>query len=339
MTLFEKLMDKISGSLSNKINLGKEIHSLKALLKNGYWKRLEKLPPRKAFFNVIDVCNANCVFCPAQKLPSEGIMELPLYRKSIKELDEIGTKSINFSALYGEPLLDPHLFQRIEMASSHGFKTILTTNGIRLSENENVEKLIEKGIDKVNVSMPGFGEKSYAEIFRVDKKNYGKAISGIAKLLRYRGKVDCHLSIRYNSKIPELFQSPGFKHNILPLVNKNFIKENIHLSKKVDNWGGLISEEDLPEGMFLLKPPSLKPVPCKWTFSVAILPGGTVRLCPCRVAEQGKQDELTVGNIRETRLREIWYGKKTKELRRMFSTFDGRELPEACRDCSFYSPP
>jgi len=76
-------------------------------------------------------CNLNCKICMRQNLnDKDSTLSLDDFKKILK--------SGNFQYVglhgWGEPLLNPHLFQMIEYAESQGIYTNLTTNGTLIGE-------------------------------------------------------------------------------------------------------------------------------------------------------------------------------------------------------------
>ena len=58
-----------------------------------------------------------------------------------------------------------------------------------------------------------------------------------------------------------------------------------------------------------------------WTGVLSVLTNLDVRFCPCFL-------KMTIGNLRDASLEELWNSEKLVELRRSFAR---GELPEPCR--------
>ena len=95
----------------------------------------------------------------------------------------------------------------------------------------------------------------------------------------------------------------------------------------------------MPGRLFLRAPPPIKKRPCSWTLtSPAVLPNGDFRLCECRFGQEflnTRRDELVVGNVHSETIGEMWFGDKTKQVRRMFIE---RAPPEVCIKYANYLP-
>lgn len=123
----------------------------------------------------INTCNAKCHFCtyasPENVYP-KGVMSMELYRKIIDEakgIPEVG--AIAFSAL-GEPLLDPHLVERVCYARetrADWYPIEVYTNGVSLTPAR-FEALKDAGVDSVTISLNAVRAKQHQEIMGLKGK-------------------------------------------------------------------------------------------------------------------------------------------------------------------------
>jgi MoaA/NifB/PqqE/SkfB family radical SAM enzyme len=89
-------------------------------------------------------CNLRCKICMREHLnDKDSILSLNDFKKILK--------SGNFQYVglhgWGEPLLNPHLFQMIEYAESQGVYTNLTTNGTLIGEN--MDRVFGSGLREI----------------------------------------------------------------------------------------------------------------------------------------------------------------------------------------------
>ena len=90
-------------------------------------------------------CNMACSFCP-YPLKDDKTTKLPL--QDIKNIiDQVNPndkklRHIAFS-LFNEPLLDDRVFEVAEYAKKSGFKISITTNGVLLNKEKNVEGILK----------------------------------------------------------------------------------------------------------------------------------------------------------------------------------------------------
>ena len=297
------------------------------------WKERENLPPDYLSFHLIDNCNANCVFCAKQYIsPTGRPMDMDIFKKGLEQYISMGGKRIGFNPLVGEPLLDPYLFERINIVKSYRQieELFLFTNGILLSKY--AEKLVDSKIDKIVISLHGFNESMYRSIYRVNA--YDKVIDGLEKLLIYNkrnnSQIDIVLSLKPYKPPFEVLSEPDFQSRVLPYLDEG----KIEFVRALDRWGGLI-EEQLLGRLFLADPPPFKNRPCAWLFAPVILRDGDIRICECRFGKEVEKDELIIGNINSKPLNEVWFSSVPKKVRRRFVKGD---LPTVCKNCTMYIP-
>ena len=139
---------------------------------------------RKVYLEISNLCNLSCRFCPGTKRAKKAMTEdelavlLPKIRPYTDYL---------YFHLMGEPLLHPKLERFLEMAGSHGFKVILTTNGTLLKKQQEM-LLRSPALHKINISLHAFEANDLAvpfEEYLYDCFAFGTASAG-KKLVVYR---------------------------------------------------------------------------------------------------------------------------------------------------------
>ncbi len=122
----------------------------------------ESLRPSKVYFEVSNICNFKCDFCPINQSERKKMqMDFSLYKKGINDIikDHI-TDTVCFHIL-GEPMLYPSIFDALHYAKASGLKTDMTTNGSHLTEDK-VNRLIAAQVTKLNISIETIDEKEHA---------------------------------------------------------------------------------------------------------------------------------------------------------------------------------
>ena len=124
-------------------------------------------PLRSPFVLIVDPashCNLRCPFCPtghrdliAKNGRYQGPMSLDLFEKIIRDLNDFPDK-LRVLRLYkeGEPLMNRFFPEMVSIARKSGRveKIDTTTNGVLLTPR-NSERIIEAGIDQINISVNG----------------------------------------------------------------------------------------------------------------------------------------------------------------------------------------
>jgi len=118
------------------------------------------------------ICNLTCKFCELHSgqlgsMPTEkGIMSFDLYRLII---DEINNLDFKFETVFflgnGEPLLNKNLVDMISMAVKRRIarRYVMFTNGT-LMNPDIFDRLMDSGIDEINVSLDTINPEVYKEV-------------------------------------------------------------------------------------------------------------------------------------------------------------------------------
>ncbi len=106
---------------------------------------------RKAYLEITNRCNLNCAFCPGTDRPPRSLDE-----REFTRLAERLTPWAEYLYyhLMGEPTAHPLLPRFIEIATSLGLKSIITTNGTLLSARG--DTIIAAKPHKVSISLHAF---------------------------------------------------------------------------------------------------------------------------------------------------------------------------------------
>lgn len=117
-------------------------------------------------------CNLDCRICMRKNLKSNsGFLSLNDFKKVV---DSYNFREVALHG-WGEPLLNPEIFQMIRYVKNKGIKTSLTTNGTLIRKN--ISEIIDSGLDDI-----AFGF--------YDKKILMDSIDNVEKLIaeKSRGK-------------------------------------------------------------------------------------------------------------------------------------------------------
>lgn len=144
--------------------------------------------------SVTDRCNMRCIYC----MPEEGIKHID--HKNILSFDEIirickslvrlGITKVKITG--GEPLVRKDIDLLIsQIKKIDGIKSVtLTTNGLNLKEY--LPKLIDAGLDSVNISLDTLDEEKYKKVTRNDGfKNIMESLEEALKYKELSVKINC----------------------------------------------------------------------------------------------------------------------------------------------------
>ena len=191
-----------------------------------------------AFFETTDFCNASCAMCGSKwmRRPRQ-VMPMDTYQAGVEHLVSEKGESVLLSA-FGEPLLDPRIYQRIAFARKFkGIRNVgFTTNGSLLTAGK-YRMLAEAGLKNMGISIDGFHKETYEKV-RVGL-SYEKLERNMSEVLKEHEALGRPITLKVSSftleSQKELNQSPLYR---------KFIEGGILVVTKwrVDNWGGLISK-------------------------------------------------------------------------------------------------
>jgi MoaA/NifB/PqqE/SkfB family radical SAM enzyme len=277
------------------------------------------------------ICNARCIFCAYRHLPNRGqVMPDAVFDETVKQFVKSGGGHFGFLPVVGEPTTDPNLLSRIArvkaLPCTH--RVSLTTNGILL-DRFGVEQVLTSGVDTISISTSGFDELMYQRVYGSDQ--YGRMFGNVVHLLetnRLMGEpVYIEIEVRSDRPVRETVDTADYQR-IRALTDR------IHFLRYYDNWGGLVTKDDLSGSMRIKKPRSTWHSPCKaLLWSPMVFAGGDVGACSCRDA--AGTSSLRLGNVITDDLATIWRGPKRQGL---FKSFEDGYPPKICKGCSRYIP-
>jgi len=185
-------------------------------------------------------CNNKCAHCyiPHERFSTDGKKPLGLeaWKKVIDVVYNVGVPHICFTG--GEPTLFQHLPELISYARTKNLLTGLITNGRALSEKSYVKKLVESGLDHVQITLESHIPEVHDKMVCVDGA-WKETVEGIRNCV---GK----LHTITNSTLTKL-NAPTFEDTLVFLKShgiRTFASNSlIHSGKGIDNEIGINESE------------------------------------------------------------------------------------------------
>ena len=273
------------------------------------------------------ICNLTCPACPIgapdahEKYISQDKMPWSMYEKIILEGEKYGCPSLEPQGT-NEPFLDNSLENYIKFASEHGFIDImLNTNGTLLGE-ERSKKFLKSGITRIRFSLDAATKETYEKV-RTGAK-FDTTMKNIERFL-------------------EIKKQGNYE---LPVVGVNFCKtsyneheEEAFIEQWMDKVDFVVIQEFQPpdtdhDYSHFLSTTSeyrdnvMKEFKCQQPWQrVQVRSNGEI--CPCCAFFS---TELSLGNIKEKSIYEIWNGEEMNNLRKLHK--DGRYAENPwCKKC------
>ncbi|MFC2061724.1 PqqD family peptide modification chaperone [Elusimicrobiota bacterium] len=347
----QKIVDEIMKEYQiEKKSAEKELESFLEQLKD---KRLliDISALRELCFAVTGRCNLKCKHCFAKDtwgnvdLSTEEILEIA------DQIIEAGVKSV--SLFGGETLLREDIFTIIERFKGHPVHLSVNTNATLISD-EMAERFKRVGIKVFIVSLDGASSKIHDK--QRGQGSFDKTMEGIKNLLKYDRSVTISFIVtKINEKEIEKIAELGcflgvsgvrFNHimhtgNAICYENEIFIDpvKDVQNCKRVyklnQEYGDFISGSYLQEyekiqkiDKHKIEKDRIKVNPCGAAVNrCAIRPDGWV--VPCEVMWEAK-----AGNIRETKLVDIWKSSELLNEFRVVRYIDLKEFPQ-CSGCEY----
>jgi len=297
-------------------------------------------------------------------------MPIELIKNVIDQMATYYPKS-KLGYAFTEPLVYPHLETSLQYAKGKGIKTSITTNALTLKQKAN--KLVDGGLDSLFISLDG-PQDIHNEI-RGHKKSFQKAVEGIEEVLKLSPKMPISVfcvitewNIGYLKEFADFFKKYplaqlGFMHtnftpqhvadshnalwaNTYPATASNVEEiniENFDLKLLLEEITAIKNEdykfpitfspeihtkEKLEE--FYHQPGKVIGKMCNDVFTnIMIKSDGSV------IPAHGRCYNLTLGNLHEASLKEIWNSNILNKFRSDLNT-NGGLLPACSRCCSAF---
>ena len=138
----------------------------------------------------------------------QGVMKFDVFQKIVDDLGAFD-KPIKVLRMYkdGEPFLNKRLAEMVAYAkrSKHVDYIDTTTNGTFISP-ERVGPVLEAGIDKINISVDGMTEETYAQFtgFKFDFKKFVENVKWL-----YENKGACEIVVKIPGELVTEARAPG----------------------------------------------------------------------------------------------------------------------------------
>lgn len=295
--------------------------------------KVENIFPRVVRIEPAAKCNLACSHCPTGTVDMvRGLMNKEVFARVLAEMRK-NLSHIKIVVLYhgGEPLLNRSFYSMAssvrELSNDLKIKTV--TNGMSLNDS-NIFKLLECGLDEVEISLDGLSSQESEEIR--EKSNSKKIIQNIKKLISARDK-----------------QKPHFK---ISIATTQFLRDRIDLEDpenlipNTPNW--LINEFSASVNY---KPTTAM----RWPhmnvgkqYEIAFAGGEDLNYCDhpintITIRSNGDivpccydlTSQLIMGNIINEDLREIFNGNKYENLR---TSIKEKRYMSLCNNCNTVRP-
>jgi len=289
------------------------------------------------------LCNIRCAVCPVtygMERPT-GLMDLELFKSIIDDIGDYLFMIVLFN--WGEPFVNPAVYDMIAYAKKSGIKIISSTNGLEFGNKENAEKLVKSGIDVLAVAIDGIKQETY-ERFR-ETGSLDTALAGVRNLVAAKKVLNSKtplinlrfIPMKHNeheiSELKKLARSMGV--DVLSIKTMNpygcysdeisedpeYYKQSLTEDEKYHRFQYEENSEVLSR---IRRDP---PCPKLWDCMTLLWNGDA---CICAFDYRNK---LNIGNIKADSINNVWYGDSMRSLREKFRK-DYQQI-QLCKNCTY----
>ena len=278
--------------------------------------------PRSIEIDPSNACNHSCAFCIYSSLHPQGRGErLPgtLMLDVISQTADLGSTSVLFVG-GGEPLTNHATIDAIEAAHAAGLDVGLVTNGSLISPA--VAARLRVAATYVRVSIDAADPVLHRRLHGRD--DHSRVVNGLSRLTSARGPATVGVSFFANSlnvhdmkSTADLARDLGAEYFQVKTYSGLKIDAEFHsaLLDVVESTLDLVSQEfevHLADRILNPEPYQVRGYSmCHWQGMKTIVGAdGNVFLCAQKRVDSG----AVIGNVHESSLREIWEGKKRREV-------------------------
>lgn len=286
--------------------------------------------PFIVFVDPASSCNFKCTFCPtghrdmiAETGRYQGAMKYDLFTKIIDDLSEF-EQPIKVLRLYkdGEPFLNKRLADMVAYAKQSGRVDYIdtTTNGTLITP-ERMGPLLEAGLDKINISVDGMSEETYAKFtgFKFQLQDFVANVQWL-----YANKGDCEVVV----KIPRELLNGGEERLFFETFGDH--ADRIFVENFAPCWPQFDVEKHtgvkISKGIYQQEVGDTDVCPYIF-YSFSVNADGLVSSC---FLDWGRK--LVIGDVRKQSMKAIWNSDKMNALRLQHLEGKRRENP-VCGAC------
>jgi len=285
--------------------------------------------PFVVFVDPSDACNFKCRFCPTsdrELMKKVGRpwkqMPLELFKKIADDMTKF-PKKIEVLRLYkdGEPLINKDFPAMIKYAKDiKASNRIDTTTNASLLTKKRAEEIVKAGLDRINISIYGIKSEHYSAFSGV-KLEFKQILENVRNFYEIRDQ--CEMLVKINGDQLTEEEKNVFLEYFGDYTDKIYIEHTmscwpefnlrgVDVNPKVGIYGQQIKEVEV----------------CPYPFySIAINSDGVVSVC---FLDWGRK--LSLGNIRDESLKDVWEGRAMKQYRKMFLEGERKNHP-VCGTC------
>jgi radical SAM protein with 4Fe4S-binding SPASM domain len=289
-------------------------------------------------------CNLKCTLCPITTgldRPT-GNMDLEIFEKVISDVGDYIFTLMLWD--WGEPFVNPNVYDMISIAKRYDINVISSTNGHMFEHKNHAEQLVRSGIDSIIFAIDGIHQDTYSK-YRQDGK-LDTALNGIRAVVAEKDRLKSKtpfvvfrfIVMDHNEhEIPELKRlAASLRVDALALKTLNAASQDPYFevaSSKREDYTRFVPK-DPKYRRFRFGDGGLKSIrrrknPCRYLWNAPCVHWDG-KVVPCTF---DPRDKYVLGDVTSHSLTEIWSGKGYREMRKRFrGEWDKIGL---CTECTY----
>jgi len=290
----------------------------------------EEMMPKELAIETIFGCNLSCSMCfinmPTHR--KKGAMDMVLFKNIVDALAPHADKfeKVDLWSL-GEPLLDPHIFERIKYMREKGYRRLAISTNADLLNADKRRKLLETGIETVIISIDGTDKKTHEYIRR--GSNFELVVENALAVVKLRneGNFKTRFIVRFIRQKLNWDQWEDFKAYWNARLSQE--KRDFVAMYEEHNYGGYVAAKDDLVGK-AKETQYMEWKPCHYVFeSLIILADGSLALCPADFLEA----KFGLGKIPDQSPLQAFNSESYKKMREVHKCGDKNDI-DLCKGCT-----
>jgi len=284
----------------------------------GYLAGRSSLPalPVEYIVETTAKCNLYCPMCPRESHPQpKADMAADVFETLVRQAGDSAEHMMLIGL--GEPFMDPHIFERIELCHRHSISSLLSTNGTFLDEKL-AARVLDSPLEQITLSFDGARKETF-EFYRKGAK-FEKVRDNFVRFARMKKERHSRLQI-----VVQMVKMDG---------NSGEVDDFIGF------WSGLPGVDQIrikADETNLMKPGAARD-PADWKHACHYLWRGAAYIkqngdvYPC--CQSYMLDGAPLGNLANEPLVQIWNSASMREMRRLHAAGRGGEVEMCSRCCT-----
>lgn len=278
--------------------------------------------PLDVIAETANLCNLRCLMCfhadneeqhfPVTETTNVRIMSMDTFKRIVDECAQHKLPALKLS-WRGEPMLNKKFTEMIRYAKAKGILEVTSLTNATLMNEKICREIVSAKLDQLVISIDGFSKETYEKV-RVGA-NYEEVRDNILSLIRIRGKArKPFIRLQYTESDVNRHETEAFYTFWKDKVDEVTVSYCQDFGSPERNVAEIV-----PIHEFCCEQPFQR---------LVVMTDGTVDVCASDV-----MGSLSIGNVNETSLFDLWHGPKISKLRDLHRTGKYYQSP-MCRICA-----